>query len=229
MALSDSEREKTKKRPNRAISADSNFRWSDKQKLEAVNSYLALGNLAMTSRILAIPEVTLRVWKASEWWKNAVEEAKLADKIVLSNRMKSLVDAAQTIVAQRLEQGDPFVNPRTGNVEFKPISLKDAHRVAVDNIDRKAAVEKITVDEAPVEESNTNKLEALAEKFAAMAMKSIEKKQNKERTVDAETVEIIDAVHEEREAGLQAGIREIPQSTGANQEPDGENHRTSAG
>lgn len=229
MALSDAEREKTLKRnKNRSIVAKSNFRWSDKQKLEAVSSYLALGNLALTSRVLGIPEITLRVWKASEWWKNAVEEVRLQEKIVLSNRMKSLVDAAQTIVAQRLETGDPVMSPK-GEIVYKPVSMKDAHKVATDLIDRKAVLDKTTVDAAPQEESNSNTLEKLAERFAAMATKSIEKQFDKKRTIDVTDVEeISSAVHEERETRLQDGVPEISFEAGTNQESDGEDDSTSA-
>lgn len=228
MALSDSEREKKIKRnKNRAIVADSTYRWSDKQKLEAIHSWLTLGNLALTSRILGIPEVTLRVWKASDWWKQTVDDIKLQEKIVLSNRMKSLVEAAQTIVQQRLEQGDPVITPK-GELVYKPVSLKDAHKVATDLIDRKVVLDKATNDDAPSEEKNVNKLEELANKFAEMAMKSIQTKQNKERTVDAETVEVKSAVHVQREEGLQKRVSEISLSPGTNQESYSQDHGSEA-
>ena len=187
--LSDAKHGKAKPK-NRPTKAKTNLSWGDKQKLEALHSYLALGNLALVSRVLGIPEVTLRVWKSTEWWKTAVEEVKLQEKIELSNKMKKIVEAAHTIVGQRLEQGDPYINPKTGTIEYKPVALKDAHKVAVDTLNAKIVVDKTTVDAAPVEEAQSNKLEELANKFAEMAMKSIEKKQNKERTVDAEIVEI---------------------------------------
>lgn len=189
MALSDNENEKKRKRSkNRSIDAGSNYRWSDKQKLEAVQSWLALGNLALTSRVLGIPEITLRVWKASEWWKSAVEEIKTQESIQLSVRMKKLVEASQNIVAQRLENGDPILNQKTGEIIMKPVSMKDAHRVAVDLIDRQKDIDKMTKDEAPTEQRDDNKLEKLAEKFAEMASLSIEKKMKEKRTIDVTDV-----------------------------------------
>lgn len=191
MALSDAENEKERKRnKNRAVDAGSNFRWSDKQKLEAVQSYLALGNLALTSRILGIPEITLRVWKASEWWKTIVEDIQRQEKIELSNRMKKLIEASQNIVAVRLEQGDPVMTQK-GEVVYKPVSLKDAHKVAVDLIDRKKVVDAATVDVVVTDEKAENKLEQLAERFAELATKSIEKNINKQRTVDVTDVKEI--------------------------------------
>lgn len=218
MALTDNEKEKNKKRnKNRAIDAGSNFRWSDKQKMEAVSSYLALGNLALVARLIGIPEVTLRVWKASTWWQSAVEDMRMQERIELSARMKKLVEASQIIVAQRLETGDPVVI--NGKIEFKPVSMKDAHKVAVDLIDRKKDLDKLTKDDAVTDERNDDKLEKLAERFAEMATKSIQKQFDKARTVD--TGEIEDAVYDERETRLQEGIREVPFEAGTDQESDG--------
>jgi transposase-like protein len=201
VALTDNKRGKVEKRTKkRAIDAGSNFRWSDQQKLEAVQSWLALGNLALTARILGIPEVTLRVWKAQEWWHEVVEELRLQETIQLSARMKNLVEASQTIVAQRLESGDPILNQKTGQIVFKPVTMKDAHKVAVDLMDRREDLQRI-VDGGPKSDTaNENKLEQLAERFAEMAAKSIQKQIDKKRTV-----EVIDAIPKERETRLSEG------------------------
>lgn len=190
MALTDNPNEKDKKRSkSRAVDAGSNFRWSDKQKMEAVTSYLAIGNLALTSRILGIPEITLRVWKASEWWKALVDDLKTQEKIELSNRMKKLVEASQNIVAQRLEHGDPVMTQK-GEIVYKPVSMKDAHKVAVDLIDRKKVVDATVNEDAPTDEKNDNKLELLAQRFAEIATKTIEKNFDKKRTVDVPVQEV---------------------------------------
>jgi hypothetical protein len=197
MALTDNENAKNRKRnKKRAIDAGSNFHWSDTQKLEAVSSYLALGNLALTGRLLGIPEITLRVWKASVWWKDSVDEIRLQEKIQLSSRMKKLVEASQTIVAQRLETGDPILNQKTGEIVFKPVSMKDAHKVSVDLIDRQKDLDKMTQDTGVSDERDDAKLEKLAEKFALMATKSIEKNLNKKRTIEVDDAVYVDKDYE---------------------------------
>lgn len=231
MALTDNERAKQEDRAKRRSIEDTSKRWSDQQKMEAIQSYLALGNLALTARVLGIPEITLRVWKASDWWKDVVEDLKRQEKIVLSNRMKKLVEASHTIVAQRLESGDPILNQKTGEIIYKPVSMKDAHKVAVDLLDRQNILEKATNEDSGTPEGDDNKLEKLAERFAEMATKSIEKNFDKRRTIDVGAVEISqrdndNAVHEERETGLQAGERIVQLEAGANQAPDGENNST---
>lgn len=215
MALTDNPRAKKEDRTKRrAVTAEKSLRWSDAQKLEAVTSWLALGNLALTARVLNIPEITLRVWKASEWWQTCVEEVRLSENIQLSSRMKRLVEASHVIVAQRLETGDPVLLQKTGEIVYKPVSMKDAHKVAVDLIDRQKDIEKLTNEDVPTDEKNDDKLEKLAEKFAEMATKSIEKHINKRRTVENIEEVTYSAPHDTREEGLSESF-----GLGENQSP----------
>lgn len=224
MALTDTESAKKEKRNKRRSVEAKTFRWSDQQKLEAVTSWLALGNLAMVSRILSIPEITLRVWKTSEWWNKAVEEIRLSENVQLSARMKKLVEASHTIVAQRLETGDPILNQKTGEIIYKPVNLRDAHRVAVDLIDRQKEVDKLTRDTSPSEERDDDKLAKLAERFAEMATMSIEKQFNKRRTVDS-----VDNVEDVHHAAYDQRQARLPESFGLGEgETPGEAGPTSA-
>lgn len=191
MALTDTKGQKNHRRvAPRALAAKTAW-WSDKQKIEACQTYLVLGNMAMTSRILGIPEVTLRVWKQSVWWKELVEDIKVQERIELSVRMKKLVDAAHTVVANRLETGDPVLNQKTGEIIMKPVSMKDAHKVAVDMLNQREMVEKATkpVDEIKIEDED--KLKQLAEKFAEFATKKVEAIVDERRTIDVPFVEEI--------------------------------------
>lgn len=229
MALSDIEREKDLPRNvNRAIEADTNKRWSDKQKLEAVNSWLVLGNMSLVSRILGIPRITLQVWKASNWWHEAVEEIKLQERVELSNKMKKIVDAAHAVVENRLLNGDAVLNQKTGEIVYKPVSMKDAHKVAVDLLNQRDVIEKVNKPTGE-QEQNTDKLELLAEKFAEFATKKIEQKFDKSRTVEmADVVDVeekTDALHDQRKTGLQEGVREVPLPAGADQAEDGADNR----
>ena len=229
MAFSDVPKEKDRKRTsNRSITAGTNLRWSDKQKLEAVQSWLVLGNLSMVARLHGIPRITLQVWKASTWWKELVDEIKLQEKIELSSKMKAIVDAAHQVVANRLENGDPVLNQKTGEIIMKPVPMKDAHRVAVDLLNQREVLEKASKGTVVVE--NDNQLEKLAEKFAEFATKSIEQRLDKKRTIDAEVVDVEEnnAIHDQRKEGLQEGISLVSLATGTNQAPDGEDDSTSS-
>jgi transposase-like protein len=197
LAFSDVEKEKDAKRNvNRAIDAGTNKRWSDKQKLEAVQSFLVLGNVSLVSRILGIPRITLQVWKASNWWKELVDEIKLQDRIELSNKMKKIVNAAHAVVEDRLINGDMVVTPK-GEMIRKPVAMKDAHRVAVDLLNQQDAIDKALGKESGGEtEGSSDKLEVLAERFAMFATKKIEQSLDKKRTVDV--VDVVDVSPKEQ-------------------------------
>ncbi len=188
MALSDAPRERALKRvKSKSPTETKNTRWSDKQKLEAINAYLALGNLAMASRIVGIPEVTLRVWKTTQWWNEVVEDIKTQERLVLSNKLKNLVEAAHSVVENRLINGDPVVL-KNGSVVTVPVKLRDAHRVAVDLLNQKTVVERKNVGDSNLLEGQDAKLEQLAEKFAEFATKKIIDKQ---RTIDVEDAVVV--------------------------------------
>ena len=190
MSLTDSTKGRKKQLPStpvRSTLAPTNKQWSDKQKMDAVNSYLLLGNLALTGRLLNIPEITLRVWKATTWWKDAVVEVKASEKIELSSRIKKLVDASMTVVEDRLSNGDFQYDQKSGTMVRKPVNMKDAHKVSVDLQARQDILEKSDVV-VQTEEHVEDKLLALAAKFADMATKKIEQNNNALRTVDAEDI-----------------------------------------
>jgi len=189
MALTDTPSSRDRKPKNRSVAAGSNFQWSDKQKTEAVTSWLLLGNLALTSRILSIPEITLRVWKTTEWWKNLVEEIKTQENIQMSGRLKKIVDASLTAVEDRLVNGDWVYDNKTGQMMRKQVAMKDAHKVSTDLMDRQLALEKAT---KPVtqEEQNDDKLLKLAEKFAAFVTDKIEHKETLVVVEDISDVEV---------------------------------------
>lgn len=193
--LSDAESKKNRKSvPIRSINADTNRSWSDAQKLEAIQSYLVLGNLALTSRLLGIPEITLRVWKTKDWWKDQVAELKAQEKFELSAKMKKIVNASLAVVEDRLEHGDFQFDQKTGQTVRKPVNMKDAHKVAVDLQQRQEMLEKVSVEETQQDTSVEDKLLKLAEKFADMATKKIDQKVSEHRTID-----VSDAIVKETE------------------------------
>lgn len=190
--LSDVERFKDK--PNnqpKSIKTVSNKHWSDEQKTEAAKTYLLVGNLALTARMLGIPEITMKVWKKSDWWAELIRELRSQEKMELSARTKKIVGAALTVVEDRLVNGDFQYDQKTGEVVRKPVNLKDAHKVAIDLQERADKLEAMESGTYVAEETKVeNKLLMLAEKFAEMATKKIEQKQLEERTVDIEDVEV---------------------------------------
>jgi transposase-like protein len=164
MALSDNPKSLDLQYKPRKLAATQS-RWSDKQKIEAIQSYLLLGNLALTARMLSIPEITLRQWKATEWWNKQVEELRHQEKVVLTGKIKKIASAAMTAVEDRLENGDWIYDQKTGDMRRKHVSMKDAHKVAVDLLAKQDLLEK-KVSPISQDLEDGERLIKLAERFA---------------------------------------------------------------
>jgi transposase-like protein len=171
-------------------------KWSEEKKHEAVQSYLLLGNLALVARMMNIPEVTLRHWKAQPWWKELTHEFQSQERVQLSAKLKKIVEASLSVVEDRLLNGDYQFDQKSGEVVRKPVNMRDAHRVAVDLSDRQQILERSEV-QVLAEDAVEDKLLRLAQKFAELATKKIDE----QRTIDVEDIkETSNALHEERQA-----------------------------
>lgn len=221
MALSDNPVAKTRKPKVRAVSTGSNHSWSDKQKIEAVQSWLLLGNLALTSRILGIPEITLRVWKTTEWWKNVVDDIRLQENMEMSSRLKKIVDASLGAVEDRLINGDLMYDQKTGQMVRKAVNMRDAHKVAVDLMDKKTLLDKAAAPQQE-EKQDEDRLLKLAEKFADFVTKKKDLPLVEDITdIVPKPMENEHALHDQREEGLRERVRAVSQPSGTDTQPVG--------
>ena len=166
--LSDHENRKQVPSQRRRAVGKTNKHWSDSQKLEAVTTFLLLGSIAQTAIALKIPEQTMYHWKATQWWKEMVDLIRLQDKIVVSGRLKNVIDKSLSVMEERLENGDWFYDQKTGDVRRKPVTLKDATAVANMAMDQKHKI--VTEEQQQVhEEAMHEKLEKLAKSFEEFA------------------------------------------------------------
>lgn len=189
----------TKKLPARKPDV-SRQRWGDKQKIEAVSTYIVLGGNALQTAIaLQIPAETLRTWTKTQWWKEIYDEMKQEENIELSHKLQKIVARSLALVEDRLEKGDFFYDQKTGQVVRKEVSLRDAHEVMKSSFQMRESIEKPQA--AEVEEGSVNdKLAALAKQFEQFAVA-----QKTKAPVNVTDVIFLenkdnDAIHEEREA-----------------------------
>jgi hypothetical protein len=152
----------------RAVNAATNKHWSDSQKIEAVTTYLALGNLALTSSVLKIPEVTLRSWKSHQWWKDIEGELKVQDDIQLSSRLRRIIETTVSATEDRIKNGDWIYNNKEGTLMRKPVNLRDVHKVTMDLIDKREHLDGKTPSSVGIEQID-DRLKKLAEKFEQIA------------------------------------------------------------
>jgi hypothetical protein len=192
--------------------------WSEKKRLEALTTWLALGNIRMTAAQINVPYETVKKWYASEWWKETVESLRNEETQVLDNKLSKAMDKALEKVTDMLDNGEYIYDQKTGKVKRMPVKLRDAN-VAFNNLlDKRQLIRKLPTK--ITEASNTQaQLQNLADQFAAFVKgKEIKEKQIElvDDYIDEVTVEQgtdgkyyiredDDAVHDQREAGLQEG------------------------
>ena len=111
--------------------------WSDKQKIEAVTTWLAVGNLALTAATLGIPDITLRKWKATPWWKQMVDDMRQEENISLDSKLSKVVQSSVAQLLDRVEGGDYQFDQKTGTLIRKPISARDAAKITSEMIDKR--------------------------------------------------------------------------------------------
>lgn len=206
MALTDQPDRKKSRYKRRAVNAGNGVPWSDSQKLEAVQTYLMLGSVRMTSAALKIPVITIQVWRASTWWKDLESELKIQDELQLSTRLKKIAERSFAAVEDRLEHGNFVFDQKTGSIRRIPVPLKDAHKVAMETIQQQDLIASKHVEKAN-DGQILDKLEQLANKFAEMASDKFKQITDDSRTVEmAEVIEENDhSVHDQWEEGLQEG------------------------
>lgn len=195
--ISDSpERRKVRSRKKRELT-DERKHWSDSQKIEAVKTYLILGNVRLTAATLKVPEGTMRLWKSQAWWKEMEADLRTEDELQLSSRLKGIAQKSFDLVEDRLTNGNYVFDQKTGRLIRVPVNLRDAHKVAVDSVihrDVIAARNYERLNDGQIE----NKLEQLAERFAELAAKKIVQIKDEERTIEM-VEEILEGDLDERE------------------------------
>jgi hypothetical protein len=165
--------------------AGGNTWWSEKQKFEAVATYLLVGNLSHTGRLTGIPEKTLRTWKAQPWWPEAEHEVKRSTRIELSGKLRKSIELANLVIEDRLQHGEFVFNPKTGEVIRRPVSTDTAVKVFDKLVDKQLLLEKAADANVHVTQ------EGVTERLAKIADELLKFQQAKD--VTPKKVDILDA------------------------------------
>jgi hypothetical protein len=121
--------------------------WDEKKKLEVLQTYIILGNLRLSAANNNVPEITVRQWKATQWWKDREDELRRGSKLQLSAKLTDLVNKAMLTLADRIENGDYVYNRLRDEYLRKPISAEHANKITTQLIARVLMVEKAAIPE----------------------------------------------------------------------------------
>ena len=141
--------------PIRGRKAGRRDHYTDKEKLNAVCVFAVAGNSRRVAEITKIPEATIRTWKATEWWNEAMSRIITEQDEELNSKLTKLVDKAVDEVNDRLENGNYVYNPKLDKLIRKPVDAKELAIVTAISIDKRqllrgqptSRIERISQDE----------------------------------------------------------------------------------
>jgi hypothetical protein len=181
--------------------------WSDKQKFEAVTSYLLVGKWPLVAEATGIPIDTLKKWKASKWWKEMEDEVRHSSNVEMSASLKRVREKALKEVEDRLDNGEFHINPNTGNITRRPVQMRVAAEIAIKSIDREILLQKL-------EEKPKVQEEEIVERLKTIEAFLIKGARKKAQIIDAEVIE--------NGEGLPAGESQLQIEARADQNEGGE-------
>lgn len=138
------------------------------QKFDVVNQYLQLGNYRLVAEFSGISYGTIMNWKATQWWKDLVTEIQASKRVQKSSKIDIIVEKGLGVVEDRLDNGELVLNQKTGSIERRDVSLKDAVSAVNALMQRQAVIENQNNNTADVESQKTiqEQLSFLANEFA---------------------------------------------------------------
>jgi len=110
--------------------------WSERQKYEAVTTYLLVGKWPIVSDQTKVPIDTLKKWKQSSWWKEMEDEIRTATRIDQGSSLHRIINKAASVVEDRLEHGELIYNPESKKFTRRPVGAKVASEILTKSIVR---------------------------------------------------------------------------------------------
>ena len=139
--------------------------WDQKKRTEAVTTFLATGNAALTGSLINVPVATVRSWQKQDWWKDVVAQIRSDGALELNAKLTKIVDKSIEAVNDRIENGDFLYDQKRGQLTRVPVKLKDLHRVATELIDKQQIIQDRENRPSTTEASLEDRLVKIAETF----------------------------------------------------------------
>ena len=156
--------------------------WSQNQRLQAVSTYLMLGNMAETAVVTGIPLPTLKTWKTTDWFKEYALQLQSEDIQQMDSNLKRVINKALKATEERLDMGDAQFDQKTGDIVRIPVKAHVALKITTDLMTKQQRLLDNPIKEE-VEKTIDDRLLKLSEEFARFA-------NMKQKTIEAEIIEI---------------------------------------
>lgn len=186
--------------------------WPEKKRIEVATAHVMGLTGPQIAVATGVPANTVRQWRMQDWFKDLVEEIQREDDYQSDAKLTKIVSKSLDTIVDRLENGDFMWDSKEGEFRRKPLAARDVVKVADIMYDKRNLLRgKPTAISG--KEQVSDRLLKLAEQFARFASA---------KTIDAEVVHVeitepeigrdetqgvlSNAVHDERETGLQEGV-----------------------
>lgn len=185
--------------------------WPEKKRVEVVTTYLALGNLVETGKVCNVPLPTVKNWKQQPWWDELVTSIQSGENQKTDNKMSKIIDRALDLIVTRMEEGDYQFDQKTGKLVKVPLKARDLERISSGLFDKRTLIRKEPTAIRAEELNQAERLVNLAKEFAKLTGKQKEDEVISEY-IEGEWQEQLEgwdndnAVHDQREEGLQEGV-----------------------
>ena len=156
--------------------------WTQNQKLQAVSTYLMLGNMSETAIVTGVPLPTLKLWKQTDWFKEYSLQLQTEDVQQMDSNLRRVIQKALKATEDRLDLGDAQFDQRTGEIVRVPVKAHVALKITTDLMTKQQKLYENPVKEQ-VEKTIDDRLLKLSEEFARFATA-------KKNTIDIEAIEI---------------------------------------
>jgi len=169
----------------RKVSKDRRYKrsiWTQNQKLEAVSTYLMLGNMAETAVVTGIPLQTLKVWKTTDWFKDYSLQLQSEDVQQMDSNLKRVIQKALKATEDRIDLGDAQFDQKTGEIVRIPIKAHVALKITTELLTKQQKLNENPIKEE-VEKTIDSRLLKLSEEFARFA-------NAKANTIEIEAVDV---------------------------------------
>jgi len=173
------------------VKKGASYTWE--KKYSVVAAYLATGNMRLTAKKTGVNAQTIENWRKSNWWPELVAELKNTDRAELNNKINKLVNIGLNNIEDQLVNGEQVLNQKTGELVRKPVSARDTTNIVTGLMQRQEAINKNELEKEIGKATTQEILKSLAQEFANF-------NKNKTEVVDLPFVEVVNAIHDEREA-----------------------------
>lgn len=143
-------------------------KWSQNQKLEAVMTYVMLGNLKETAIVTGIPYDTMKCWKYTDWFKELLITVRDEDVQQLDSNLQRLVGKALKATEDRVDKGDFQYDPKTGALVRVPIKANVALKISTELLSRQDKIRE-KPEQKEIEKTIDARLARLSEEFSRFA------------------------------------------------------------